>query len=295
MSNKKTINWLKERKKMLTASDIGAVLGLSPFRTNLDVYIDKVSSEVEELEGVQLQFGHDVETAIANMYAYQTGFIVKDLGDFELTKHPDFNYIGATLDRTYQKTKDDKPKPLELKSVLSGVSLEAWVDNPPLYNQIQVQTQCACTGADEGRLVGLFLGYRLGEAEIKFNSPFWDSILPVLDEFWNYNVKNKIPPCLIEHKKGLDSVKKLYPISNGNTAKLLDKIELVNEWESAKKQRTELNKTIKSLETNLRSDMKSNEFGDLGDGSFLVLKETHRKESIIKASSFRTLRRKIFK
>ena len=38
--------WLRERKNYLGGSDLGAIAGLNPYRTALDVYLDKTSDDM---------------------------------------------------------------------------------------------------------------------------------------------------------------------------------------------------------------------------------------------------------
>ena len=41
--------WLKERKNYLGCSDIGAICGINKYKTALDVYMDKTSDEIKEV------------------------------------------------------------------------------------------------------------------------------------------------------------------------------------------------------------------------------------------------------
>ena len=95
------IDWLWRRKKLLTASDVGAVLGLSPFSSNADVWIDKTTDEIDIKRGFQLEFGHAIEKPVAKWWGIKTNHKVVEQGDFTNTVHPDIPWIGATIDREY--------------------------------------------------------------------------------------------------------------------------------------------------------------------------------------------------
>lgn len=286
--------WLKERKELLTASDVAAILGENPFKNNVMVYMDKISDEICQEDKDHLKFGRDVEGAIANLYESKTGYRVQDPGETRILRHPDIEWLGATLDRyTYRLEEVDAIRvPLELKHVGGfGVYKDDWVEDPPSYNQIQLQIQCACDKAPFGVLAGMFPGYDLGYKEIEYSESFFETIYPVLDEFWNHNVKKKIPPALIEHSKNLESMKALYCEENGETV-VIEAADFDNviAWESLKHNRSELNSQIKDLESKIREKVGNATFARLPDGRFLTLKTTKRKGYTVEPKEFRTLR-----
>src|SRR5687767_8539180 len=89
--------WLAERRELLTASDVAAVLGVDPRRSPLSVYAEK-RGLLEVAETPWMRWGRRVEGAIAEAYADETGRPVRDLG-LEIQRHPDVPWLGATLDR----------------------------------------------------------------------------------------------------------------------------------------------------------------------------------------------------
>lgn len=284
--------WLKRRKQMLTASDVAAVLGESPFRTNVDVFMDKVSDEISHYDADHLRFGRDVEGAIANMYEARTGRLVTDYGETVISTHPDIPWLGATLDRVTEIDGDEGP--LELKHVGNFVRQDDWVEEPPSHYQIQVQIQMACTMATVGSLAGLFPGYNLGYTDLKFSPEFIEAIMPKLDEFWNYNVAKKIPPAAIPHKRMLYSLKKLYPADSGEVITLKDEaLELATQLDAKKQLIKDATSRKDEIEAQLRELMGEATFGVLNDGTFLSLKTTKRKAYTreVQASEYRTLRR----
>ncbi|MCK5018927.1 MAG: YqaJ viral recombinase family protein, partial [Candidatus Peribacteraceae bacterium] len=174
-------DWLRERKGLLTASDIAAILGEHPHKTNIDVYMDKITDDICQDDEDHLKFGRDVEGAIANLYETRTGNEVIDIGSTVISKHPDIDWIGATLDR--KTVIDGVQVPLELKHVGGFVNMQEWQDEPPTHYQIQCQIQCACEKDEFSKLAGLFPGYQLGQKRLEYSQDFFDSIFPELDEF----------------------------------------------------------------------------------------------------------------
>lgn len=97
-------NWLRERKKGIGGSDVAAVLGLSPWRTPLDVFNDKTAETVDEKpQSEAAHFGTILEDVVADEFARRTGFKVVRFNK-TLTQNPGCHVGGvgwarANLDR----------------------------------------------------------------------------------------------------------------------------------------------------------------------------------------------------
>lgn len=96
--------WLRERKKGIGGSDVAAVLGLSPWRTPLDVFNDKTAEAVDEKpQSEAAHFGTILEDVVAEEFARRTGFKVVRFNE-TLTQNPGCHVGGvgwarANLDR----------------------------------------------------------------------------------------------------------------------------------------------------------------------------------------------------
>ena len=47
--------WLRYRKRGISGSDAGAVCGLNPYRTAMEVYQDKITEKIEEMDNEALR------------------------------------------------------------------------------------------------------------------------------------------------------------------------------------------------------------------------------------------------
>lgn len=65
--------WLTYRKKGIGGSDAGAVCGLNPYRTAIQVYQDKISEEIEELDNEAMRQGREFEDYVAKRFMEATG------------------------------------------------------------------------------------------------------------------------------------------------------------------------------------------------------------------------------
>ncbi len=130
--------WLAERKSGIGGSDAAAVLGLSPWRTAVDVWLDKTgrSAPAEETEAMRL--GNELEDFVARRYSAQTGRAVQRynrmlhrgclLGNFDRLVVPEGGKVASHQGEIRTDTV------LECKTASRD-----WADGVPLYYQTQVQ------------------------------------------------------------------------------------------------------------------------------------------------------------
>lgn len=137
-----TQEWLDARKMRVTASNVGAILGLDPFRTRDDVMRsmvrDALGAEREFKGNVATEWGTFNEKGARQQFEMETGLKVKECGFFEFE-----DWLGASPDGLigddhiveikcpYSLRKDDptKFKPLS--------------EQAHYYAQIQIQLLCA--------------------------------------------------------------------------------------------------------------------------------------------------------
>ena len=67
------------RRHGLGGSDVAAVLGLDPWRSPLDVYVDKVEGS-QRTENAPMQWGNRLEAPIADAYAERTNTLLATVG-----------------------------------------------------------------------------------------------------------------------------------------------------------------------------------------------------------------------
>ena len=155
--------WKAWRSTVLGASEVPAVLGLSPYQKPWNVWEAKVHGVVTENSFI-LQKGHEIESRVR--------------ANYELT-HDDFppvcfqrDFIGASLDGYNGKSA------LEIKYVGKD-----HIDTIPPHHMAQIQAQLWVTGVD--RVIYLPCdGTRIGTKEVMFDKDLWKSWMPTLRRFW---------------------------------------------------------------------------------------------------------------
>lgn len=87
--------WLKARRDGIGGSDALAALGLDPWKTRLEVYLDKVGQAPEREPSDRMRWGQIVEAAILEWFTDRTGIPVSRKGLLRSTEHP---YQLASVD-----------------------------------------------------------------------------------------------------------------------------------------------------------------------------------------------------
>ena len=60
-------DWLRYRKCGITGTDAGAILGLNPYRSAFQVYHDKISDTIENIDNEAMRQGRDLEDYYAQL------------------------------------------------------------------------------------------------------------------------------------------------------------------------------------------------------------------------------------
>ena len=65
--------WLNERRSGIGGSDAAAVMGLNPWKSPLDVYLDKTGQLMESPDNPALYWGRVLEEVVAREYSLEPG------------------------------------------------------------------------------------------------------------------------------------------------------------------------------------------------------------------------------
>ena len=65
-------DWLRYRKCGITGTDAGAILGLNPYRSAFQVYHDKISDTIENIDSEAMRQGRDLEEYVAQRFTEAT-------------------------------------------------------------------------------------------------------------------------------------------------------------------------------------------------------------------------------
>ena len=245
--------WLQARRAGLGGSDMGAILGLSKFKTPVDVWMEKTGRSEGSTETLQMRFGNYAEEFVAREYCAKTGHAVQRFTS--MLRHPDAPILG-NVDRLVvpagakiaaHKSEIRTDLGLECKTASAFAAMDAaeWGDEgtdlvPPSY-LVQCTTYMALTGCQAWDLAVLFGNQEVRVYHMQRDRELEAEIIARASEWWNRHVIADVPPA-----PTCDAdVRSLFPTSTaGKTveadAEVLSIVESLRKAKSAAKQYEEI-------------------------------------------------------
>ena len=284
MSDRET--WLAERKTGIGASDSAAILGVSPWRSPVEVWADKTGfAAPDDTANEAAEWGLRLEPTIAQALADRTGRQVACRPAFQIVRHPMLPWMFCTPD-----AEDSDGRVVQIKTC-SAYKAGEWRDEPPLQYQVQVQHELEVLDRDEATLVVLIGGQRLRYYDVPRNQRFIAAMRDRLEAFW-LCVQEMRMPTIDGTICTANALARLHPQDNGEAVELdPEAMNLVAEWEDAKRVAAEAENRKRLAENMLRAAIGDASYGVLPDGEMLSLLTQTRKAHEVKESTFRVLRR----
>lgn len=180
--------WLKYRKSGIGGSDAGAVCGLNPYRTAMQVYQDKVSEEIEEVDNEAMRQGREFEDYVAKRFMEATGKKVRRAN--AMFYNEEYPFMLADVDRMVV----GENAGLECKTA-SPYMADKWKDgNIPLSYQIQCYHYMAVCNADAWYLAVVIYGREFKYYKIERDEAVIADLIQIEKTFWeNHVMKQQIP------------------------------------------------------------------------------------------------------
>ncbi len=185
-----------DRTKYIGGSDIGAILGLSRFRSPLDVWMEKTGKEVKHLDSLPLRFGSFAEEFVASEYARSTGFEL--LHDDSIHIHPENSFMCAHVDRFVLENGSTTPSRLLECKTANPFSSSEWgevgSDEVPMSYLCQCIWYTAIANLDRVDLAVLFGNSDFRIYEITRDKELERMVAQKAITFWKEYVCKDIPP-----------------------------------------------------------------------------------------------------
>ena len=235
-------NFLTQRKKGIGGSDIAAIIGVSQFKTALDVYLSKTTEQPEQ-QGEHLYWGHALENPIIDRFIQDTGANV--IRQPEMRRHPDYEWAIANADALI--TNGDT---IEASSAFKSREWGADdTDEVPIEYIAQVQWYMWIYNLQEAYIAALIGGNQYRQYHITRDDELIAMLAEKAQAFWQNHVIPRIPP---NPQDGADA-QKLYPSDNGDTAEAdSDTLTAYAELRELKAQEKELKAQIAAKEDLLK-------------------------------------------
>lgn len=189
-------DWLAWRRDGVGASDIGGILGLSPWASPYSVWADKMGLTPDGEPSEAMDLGSALEDSISALFLTRTGLYA--CGAQTRVTHPDRPWARATLDG-YAGDHPGAPITAALGVVeakTTGDSPDWWEQKIPDQYIAQVQWQMYVTGMDRAWIAALHAsrGLAFRVYEIERDETDIEYIVAAAEAFWVEHVLTGIPP-----------------------------------------------------------------------------------------------------
>lgn len=180
--------WLRLRKNGIGGSDAGAICGLNPYVSAMEVFQDKTTEEVEDVDNESMRQGRDLEAYVAQRFMEETGLKARRSNVMYRSRENPF--MIADVDRLVV----GQDAGLECKTA-SAYSASKWKDGkiPPHY-LIQCLHYMAVTGKREWYIAVVILGRDFQFQRINWDEGVIGKLMEVERAFWRNHVEAGVMP-----------------------------------------------------------------------------------------------------
>ena len=142
--------WLEERKKGIGGSDAATILGLNPYKTNMQLWEEKTgrrqAEDISEREYVK--YGTNAEDLLRELFKLDYPKYEVKHDENTIIKHPKYPFLFASLDGTLIDKETGEMGILEIKTtnILQSMQKEKWREKIPDNYYCQVLHYLNVTG-----------------------------------------------------------------------------------------------------------------------------------------------------
>lgn len=212
-------DWLAVRKRGIGSSDAAAAVGLNPYKSQLELWLEKTGRDgllpkIDPLnEESPAYWGNILEHIVAAHYTKRSGNRVRRIN--AVLQHPDpkLHWMLANIDREVIGAPDVQI--LECKTAgINGSRL--WKEGVPEYVQLQVQHQLVVTGKAAADVAVLLGGQHLEIHRIHRDEKLIARLIELERQFW-HSVETDTPPPADGSDSADTALRCLYPEDKGQT------------------------------------------------------------------------------
>lgn len=259
--------WLDARRFGIGGSDCGAILGVSRWRTPLQVWAEKLAINPVD-QGHESprtrSLGTRLEPVIAELLAEESGEHVERL-EFAIVRHPTEPWLACSPDGWVIAS--DAFCLAELKTVDSSKA-EDWQEGVPSYYLPQVLHNLYVTGLPRAYVAALIGGTRdFRWCKVQAATERYEAaILPRLREFWRCVEEREAPAPTADDA---ETLARIYPEEqDGKTIALPgEMLDLAWELDAAERLIKATERRIDEIKNRVRAAIGDSERGVLPDGT----------------------------
>ena len=276
-----------ERSSRLGATDVPVILGLSPRRTQHELWLEKTNRLEPWAGNDATKIGNMVEPGLLDYAEDKLGPLDRDVRLWcEDVDYP----LAATCDAIVR----DSGEVVEAKSSglvgpVYGDWGEAGTDEIPDYYLVQVTAQLLCAKTDGGHLFSLLGGRGVVAYEIPRADWLCEQIVNRCGEWWETHIVHGVEPELTQ-APDLEVVKRVRREAGKQIGLHPSIAELVEQWEESKAEAAAAKKNADACKALLIHKLGDAESGEIPGVGELTYFEQQRKARHVGACKFRTLR-----
>lgn len=205
--------WLRIRKQYLTGTDAGAICGMNPYKSAMQVYLDKTSPEIETMDNEAMRLGRDLEDYVASRFMEASGKKVRRTNAMYVNdQHP---FMMANVDRLVIGERAG----LECKTA-SPYSSDRWKDgNIPEWYYLQCQHYIKTLEMEGWYLAVLIFGKGFQYTYIERDEEMLQYLVSIEKDFWENHVQAGVMPSP-DGSKGADELIQKYFRNREGTIRL---------------------------------------------------------------------------
>lgn len=256
--------WLGLRRRGIGGSDAAAVAGLSPWRSALDIFYDKINEfpvqEIEESE--KLYWGTILESVVADEFSRRTGLKIRRRN--AILQHSEYPFMIGDIDRLIID-KERGNGVLEVKTTSEFMAKEWEDDLVPDHYYVQLQHYLAVTGLTYGYFAVLIGGQRLVIKRVNRDEEVIQSLIKIESDFWKL-VEERRPPDVDGSEAARKALQALFPKSNEKTVKLPDEAsQWIKMYEDSAREEKAARERKEKAANHLKMMLQENEVGVIGE------------------------------
>lgn len=260
--------WLDVRKRGIGGSDAAAAVGISPYKSPLELWMEKTGRDGDmpkpdpHDEDSPVFWGNILEPIVAELYAKRTGNKVRRVRS--ILQHPDNDKAFMLANLDYAVSGSLEVQILECKTAGEWGS-KHWRDGVPDYIQCQVQHQLAVTGKQVADVAVLLCGQKLEIFRVERDEEVIERLIELERHFW-WHVENDIPPATDGSESSAKALNYLFPRETLDTINFTDDAELSGKFAELVSVRNDI-ESLTEYEDTLKQAIQQ-QMGDYGKAVF---------------------------
>lgn len=188
--------WLEVRRSGITGTDISAIMGSNPWKTPLQVYLEKIGEAEPKEMNERMKWGHILEGVVANEYAERNNVRIHAFPDVTVRHHEHPIFLGS-VDRFVGDSViyDEKSQTVTGADCILEIKTSGheW-DEVPIYYVMQVQWYLGICDLPYADLAALFGGQKYAQFRIERDDFLIDIMQDAALSFWHDHVEKRVAP-----------------------------------------------------------------------------------------------------